>query len=148
MITCNWEIVGIKNKEGSIDRTMVRDGQEYVIAGLTTRPTYHSLSKKARRFFMDWWCKCTGKTEKEFEIDDENPDRSFLNNLVMSAVCKAELILRRKNLTDEEKEALKEAGEKVEGEIVTDDEGNPLPPFKMITVDTWNRRYTGELPVF
>lgn len=148
MITSEWEVVGVRNKEGGVDRSLLRGEQEYVIAGLTTRPSYQSLSKKALRFTAEFWAKATGKDVKEFEMDTENPDTSFYKDLYMSAVCKALIFEKRKPLTEEQKEMLKEAKLPVEGEKVLDDEGNPVAPIKLIQIDSWNKRFSGDVPQF
>lgn len=148
MITVKPEIVGIRNKQNGVDDHMIVDGKKYVIAGLPCRPSYFSLSSKALARLQDFWSKVTGRPKEEFEIDTENPDLTPYKGAVMSAVVKAELTKRTKQLTPEQKEELKAAGKPLVGEPVVDDEGKELPPFKSATVDTWNRRFNGELPQF
>lgn len=149
MITSRWEIVGIYDKETKqVKDHMIVGGKKYVIGGLETRPVYHSLSDKALPRHMDFWSKATGKPKDDYEIDTENPDRSYYKGLVMSAVVKAELTPRTKPLTDEQKEELRAAGKPLVGEPMVDDEGNPLPPYKSASIDTFNRRFNGELPQF
>jgi hypothetical protein len=144
MITLEWELLGVRNKDNKdvIDTQIVSGGQTYVLAGLNVRPTYHTLTKEAARYFAPIWAKFTGQPESEFKVDPENPDLTIYKGLVMSAVIKANKTDKRKPLTDEDKKA-----GKTQGDIVVDEDGKPLS-FKMVEVDTFNRRFTGETPAF
>lgn len=146
-IVAKWEILGVRTKDNKIAREITRNGVTFVLAGLATLPTYFTLTKKALRFYRDFWCKATGKKESEFEVDTEAPDIAFLNKLAMSAIVKAVVTEKTKPLSDEDKEALIAAGQPVKGETVVDDEGNPKYN-KFLQIDSWNRRFDGELPAF
>lgn len=146
-ITAKWEILGVKTADNKIDREFTKNGKTYVVAGLFTAPTYFTLSKKAIRFFQDFWCKATGRPKEEFEIDDEVPDLSFMNKLVMSAVVKCVKTEKTKPISDEDREEAEEKGITLKPEVVKDDEGNVLY-VKQLIIDNWNRRFTGELPAF
>ncbi len=146
-IVSKWEILGVRTKDNKVDPELVRDGKTYVLAGLSLLPVYMSLSPRAIRFFQEFWEKATGKAKAEFSIDTENPDLSFMNKLAMSAVVKAVKLPKRKPLSDEQREELVSKGLPAEGEAVLDDDGNPVFS-KFIQLDTWNKRFTGELPAF
>ena len=148
MVTASWEIVGIADGKGGVDSKIVRGDTTYTIGGVRTRPTYHTLTKKALYFFQDWWSKCTGRPKEEFDIDDENPDLSFMDNLVMSAKCEAEVLERRKKLTDEEREQLKAQGIEPKGEVIIDPVTGEAETFTQAVIVGWNQKYTGELPQF
>jgi hypothetical protein len=144
MITLEWELMGVRNEanKDQIDTAINRGGQEYNLAGLSVRSTYHTLTKEAARYFAPVWAKFTGRPESEFSVDPGNPDLSIYKGLAMSAVVKAVKTFKRKQLTDEDK-----AAGKTEGDIVKDEDGNALS-FKVVEVDTFNKRFTGELPSF
>lgn len=146
-VTCKWEILGVRTADNKIDREFVKNGKRYVVAGLNTMPSYFTLTPKAIRFFQEFWSKATGRPKDEFEIDDENPDISFMNKLVMSAVVKAVKTLKTKPITDEEREAAEAEGRAIKPEPVLDDEGKELYN-KFLQIDTFNRRFDGELPAF
>lgn len=142
MITLEWELLGIRNKENKekIDSTITRGGIEYVLAGLSVRSTYHTLTPEAMKYYKANWSKFTGKPESEFSVDTENPDLSIFNKLVMSAVVKAKTVHKTRELSDEEKAA----GESNE---VKDEDGNPLS-YTIVEVDTFNKRFDGEVQPF
>lgn len=146
-IIAKWEVLGVKTKDNKISPEIVRNGQTYVLAGLTLTPTYFTLTPKAIRFYRDFWVKATGLDAKEFSVDTENPDLGFFKKLAMSAVVKLISTKKTKPLSDEDADRLREAGLPVVGEDVVDDDGNPLYS-KFLQVDTWNKRFTGELPAF
>lgn len=148
-VASKWEVVGIKNKDNGVDREMVRNGVTYVLAGLSVIIPYggFSLQPNALRFFRDFWVKATGKKAEEFVLDTENPDLSFMDNLVMSAVVRAVITPKTKPLSEEQAAALEEAGKPVVGEPVVDDDGNPIFT-KFLQLDTWNKRFTGQMPAF
>jgi hypothetical protein len=148
MITCTWEIIGIADGQGGIAESIKRGDKEFVISGLRTRPTYHTITKKALFFFQEWWSKCTGRKKEELDIDTENPDLSFLDGLVMSVTCTAETQEARKKLTEEEKEALQAQGLEPKGEIIIDPETGEAKKYTQAVIQAWNNRYTGELPTF
>lgn len=146
-VTCKWEILGVKTADNKIERELIKNDRKYVVAGLYTAPTYFTLSKKAIRFFQEFWSKATGRPKEEFEIDDENPDLSFMNKLVMSAVVKAVKTEKTKPISEEERDKAEAAGTTLKAEVVKDDEGNTLY-VKQLVIDNWNRRFSGELPAF
>jgi hypothetical protein len=144
MITLEWELLGVRDPAdpNKILTQIDRNGKTYVLAGLSTKPKYHTLSDKAIKYYQKDWAKYTGEDESKFSCDTENPDLSIFNNLAMSAVVKAVKTFKRKELTDEDKKA-----GKTQGAIVTDEDGRELS-FKTIEIDTLNKRFTGELPAF
>jgi hypothetical protein len=148
MIVSDWEVVGKPNKQNGVDDNITEAGKKYIIAGLNVRKVYHTLTPKAIRRHQEFWAKATGKTEAEYEVDNENPDTSYYKGLVMSAVCKATEFEKTRPSTDSEKEEMKAAGQPVREVVtVTDDEGKALT-IKGLEVDTWNRRFNGDLPQF
>ncbi len=149
MITCKWEVVGIKNKDGGVDTKIVQGDKEYVISGLRTNKTYHTLSKKALNFFQDFWCKSQGIPLSDFSVDSENPNREHLNNLVMSATVEVDIVEAREKLTDEQRAELVAQGiEKPQGEIIIDESTGLPKKLKFINITGWNGRFNGELPAF
>lgn len=148
MITSKWEIVGVRNKDNGVDDHLIVDDKKFVISGLATRPVYHSLGAKAIGRHQDFWSKANGKSLEEYEVDTENPDTSYYKGLVMSAVVVAEVQERTQKLSEDEKEALKAEGKPLVGKPVLDDEGKPLPPYISAKIDSFNRRFSGNLPQF
>jgi hypothetical protein len=142
MITLEWELLGVRNKEDKdkIDTTIRKNGVEYILAGLPTRPKYHTLSPEALKYYRKDWCKYTGKPETEFMVDTDKPDLSIFNKLAMSAVIKAKEVTRTKELSEEEKAA-------GVSNVLTDEDGNPQK-YTSIEIDFFNKRFTGELPPF
>ena len=145
MITCNWELCGIPNATGGVDTKMERAGKLYQLAGLRIKPVYFTLTQKAiDSFFAEFWCKAN--KEKEFlGIDTENPDCDFLDNLCMEAVVSGFTQEERKQLTDEEKEALKAEGKQPIGEPITDGDGEPIVKT-VLNVTMWLKKFEGEVP--
>jgi hypothetical protein len=145
-IVTKWEVLGVYNKKtDSIERELVRNGKVYIVSGLSTMPVYFTLTDKAIKFYRDFWK--LANPGKPFEVDTENPDIEFLKNLAMSAVVKNVITDKLKPISEEEKEALKAEGKPLKGEPVVDDEGNKLKN-KFLQIDTWNRKYMGQLPMF
>lgn len=148
MIVSEWEVVGVKNKENGVDDAIQEGDKKYIVAGLGVRKVYHTLSPKAIRRHQEFWSKATGKPESEYEVDTENPDRSYYKGLVMSAVCRATKFNKTRPITESEKAEYEAAGKPVPKVVdVTDDEGNALQ-IKGLEVDTFNRRFNGDLPQF
>lgn len=144
-IVVKWEIAGVKNESGGIDRELKRGDKVYIIAGLSAGTTYFTITPKAMRFYKDFWK--LANPGKEFSVDDENPDLSYLDKLYMSAVVRCETIEQTKPLTDEQKEILEQQGLPIKGETVVDDEGKPIK-MKFLKITNWNRRFMGDVPVF
>jgi hypothetical protein len=144
MITLEWEMLGVRDPAdpNKILTQIDRNGKTYVLAGLSVRSKYHTLSDKAIKHYKKDWAKYTGEDESKFSCNVENPDLSIFKDLAMSAVVKAVKTFKRKELTDEDKKA-----GKTQGDIVKDEDGKELS-FKTIEIDTLNKRFTGELPAF
>ena len=153
MVVCQWEIVGLENN-GEVETKITRNGKEYIIGGLRTNKTYHSMGKKALGFFQDFWCKAQGVPLDKFEVDTENPDRTFLKGLVMSAAVEVDVKPKRKKLTDAEKARLIEEGVPEDDEVfelgqIVFKPGTTEPElYKGINITRWNEKYNGELPAF
>jgi len=145
MITVNWELCGIPNATGSVETTMERAGKLYQLGGLRVKPSYFTLTQKAiDSFFAEFWCKANN--EKEFlSIDETNPDRDFLDSLCMEAIVSGFTQEERKQLTEEEKDALKAEGKQPLGEIITDGDGNPITKT-VLNVTMWLKKWEGEVP--
>lgn len=145
MITAGWELCGIPNAKGVVETTLERGGKLYQIGGLTIKPTYFTLTQKAiDSFYADFWCKANGA--KDFlGVDEENPDYDFLDGLCMEAIVSGFTQEERKQLTDEEKEALKAEGKAPIGEAITDGEGNPITRT-VLTITMWLKKWEGEVP--
>lgn len=145
MITIQWEVVGKPNKTGSVDTSLKRGDQEYQIAGLTVNASYFTLIKgKALSMYVDFWEKANPGNQFE-GVDEENPDRSFLDNLLMEAILSSTTQEMRKELTEEEKKAKKDAGEAPLGEPITDEDGKPLTRT-VISVTQFLKKFTGDVP--
>lgn len=146
-IVSKWEVLGVPTKDGKIEQALVRNGVSYIMAGLTILPYYFTLTKKAMRFYAEFWTKANQKPMEEFTVDDENPDLGFMKNLVMTAVVKAIVSDKTRPLSEDEMKILQEAGKPLKGEVVTDEDGNPLQN-KFLQIDRWNRKWLGEVPAF
>jgi hypothetical protein len=115
--------------------------------------SYFTLTKKALKFYEEFWAKANNKPWtrsggcSEFSVDPEAPDLTYFKNLYMSAVVQAVHIDKTKPLTDEQKELLAEQGKEVKGETMVNDEGEALT-IKLYKVVEWNRRFMGDVPVF
>lgn len=142
MITLEWELLGVRNKEdkSKIDTSITKNGIEYVIAGLNVRSKYHTLIPEAIKYYRADWSKYTGRPESEFMVDTDNPDLNIFDKLVMSAVIKAKTVTKTKELSEEDKAA-------GESNIVKDEDGNPQT-YTTVEIDSLNRRFEGEVPVF
>lgn len=148
MIVSEWEVVGVKNKEGGVDDSIVQGNKKYIIAGLGVRKVYHTLSPKAIARHQEFWSKANNKPLDQYEVDTENPDTSYYKGLVMSAVCKATEFNKTRKTTEEERAAMEAEGKPVQASVeVVDDEGKPLV-IKGLEIDTFNRRFSGDLPTF
>lgn len=142
MITAEWEVCGVRNKTDKlkVDTSVERGGVVYHIAGLNIKPKYHVLSPEALKYYKAEWSKFTGRPETEFSVDTENPDRTFFNKLVMSAVIKAVKVTKTRELSEEEEAA-------GVSNVVVDEDGKPLS-YTVIEIDTFNRRFEGEVAPF
>lgn len=145
MITLNLEVVGKPNKTGSVDTEVKRGENTYQIAGLNIMPVYFTLVKgKALSMYIDFWEKAN--PGKEFEgVNEENPDREYLDGLLMEAILTSSNYDMRKELTDEEKEEKKAAGEQAVGEVILDEDGKPITR-QSVNISTWLKKYTGDVP--
>ena len=148
MIVSSWEVVGIKNKQGGVDDHITQGNRKYMIGGLSVKKVYHTLSPKAIARHQDFWSKATNKPQDQYEVDTENPDVSYYKGLVMSAVCKQTEFNKTRKTTEEERAVMEAEGKPAAASVdVLDDEGKPLV-VKGLEVDTWNRRFDGDLPTF
>lgn len=146
MITTQWELLGYFDEMNKLNTSIKKGEKEYVLGSLKLRPIYFTLTDKAIGFYSDFWSLAH---RKAFEgVDENNPDIQFLRDgLVMQAVVIGKMDLMRKQLTDEDKAALIAEGKPAIGEVLKDDEGNPME-FPVINISKWLKPYTGELPVF
>jgi hypothetical protein len=148
MITLELELVGYFDDSGQLQTKMRRGDTEYQIAGLDLPNTFFTLTPKAQGFFIDFYEKATGTEFPYDSFDEKNPDLSFLDNLVMQGLVSGTSEPYRKQLTEEEKEAKRAAGENnPQGAPILDDEGKQImiPKFK---INKWLKPFKGELPPY
>lgn len=146
MITSKWELVGYFDEMNKLNTSIKKGEKEYVLGSLTLTPVYFTLTDKAIGFYSEFWSLAH---RREFQgVDENNPDIQYLvDGLVMQAVVAGKMQPHRRQLTDEDKAALLAEGKPAIGDVIKDDEGNPME-FPVINISKWLKPYTGELPVF
>lgn len=147
MVTITWELVGKPNIDGTIDTEVRRGDTSYKIAGLRVKPTYYTLIEKGVGFYRDLYQLATGEPFQG--VDETNPDLSWLDKLSVLALLVAESQPVRKELTNEEKVLLKQAGKPLLGEPILDGDGKPITRDSVrIDFNGMLSKYTGALPPF
>jgi len=153
MITCQWEVVGML-VNGEVHTKIKRGDEEFIIGGLRPGYTYHPITDqkgKVYSFFQDFWCKSQGIPLDKFSVDDENPDRSHLTGLVMSATIETTVEKKRKKLTEDQRQQMLDEGipeEEIKGEVIIDPATGEAETINLYKITRWNEKYTGELPAF
>jgi len=143
MITTKWELIGYFDQKGQLQTQMSRGGINYQLAGLSIRDVYFTLTDKAISFYGDFFQAATG--EPLTEIDETNPDITYLDGIKMQAIVQGRMEVDRRQLTDEEKEALKAEGKEPIGEPILDDEGNKME-YANLNIARWLKPFNGEIP--
>ena len=138
MVTLNMEIAGVPTTEGVMD-SVKRNGATYKVAGLKCQPVYFSLTEKAISRYMDFRDKAM-PDQAGADIDTDNVDTNAFTGLCMHAIVNGREDVKRKILTDEEREAGKNVGDPIIG-----DDGQPIKTTQIV-VEEWLGKFTGELP--
>lgn len=144
MITCNWELIGLPNPDGTVQTSVKRGDKEYVVAGLRCQPKFFTLTEKAARFYKEFW-EAAHPGETLEELDETNPDIAFFDGLCMTAICTGSEVIQRKELTEEEKQEKVAKGEKPVGDPIVDDDGKPMKRTQVDIIEFY-KKWEGELP--
>ena len=128
MIVLEWEICGYQDGEGKLHEVIKKGGQEYMIAGRRGIKQYYTL---VPGFPVQSYFEFREKMGLPVtDIDEENPVLDH-EGLVANAILEAEQIIQRKDLTEEEREELKEAGKPQLGDPILDDNGKPIIGYRV-----------------
>lgn len=137
MIVLNWEIAGVP-KGDSVDTKLTRGGVDWDVVGLQTQPSYFTLIPgPALDRFFDFQEKAGLPAD---EIDDENPDLTGYDGLLMEAIVTGSEQVERKALTPEER-----AEGKTVGDPILDGDGNEIKRTQL-QVQSFLKKWQGEVP--
>lgn len=142
MVTAKFELCGWFD-DGEFKQVMVRDGIVYKLAGLRMNPKFFTLSDNNLSYFADLYELITG--QELVEVDTENPDLDFLKQKTLSVIASGVSTPQRKQLTDDEKQALIDDGKPAIGEILTDDNDEPITDVQL-NIRKWLKVYAHEVP--
>ena len=138
MVTLGFEVVGLKMADGSVSTEVTRGDTDYMVAGIKTQPSWFTLVGRGLEAFRDFQ-----RNAGIPEIDDGdvgNVDVTPYNGLLISAILNNGTQIERKALTEEDI-----ASGKREGDPILDDDGKPTTRG-FIKIDSFGKRFTGELP--
>lgn len=150
MVKTMWECCGLF-ENGVLKPSLMRGNIEYRIAGLDCNGIYGGeyfpLMDNTVDNFRKFYELATGnKLPKDF--DRENPPIEFLDGLLMEATVHSVKSIQTEGITEEEKAAKIERGEKPVGEPLKDSEGNTLERTVLAIAgrDAWGKRWTKDVP--
>ena len=133
-------MIGYFDDQNVLHQELTRGNTIYKLAGLKCRPKYFSLSDKAAPFYAEFYEAATGNAL--LELDEENPDMEYLDQLAMQCIVSGSVDVYRKNLTDEQK-----AEGKSEGDPILDENGKPIEVPKL-EIGRFVGKYRGEIDTF
>lgn len=151
MITTQWECCGIPNNTGSCDVEYKKGDQVYQISGLKPRPIWFTLTDNAVSFYREFWLLAHGHKKDDLDkwpgVDTTNPDKEFMDGLLMDAILTGSSQKERRILSPEEIEEKKAAGEEPIGEPILDGDGNEITR-DTLHITMWLKLYKGEVMPF